>query len=160
MNTLKICCLFSDILVCSSKMLDTSQCQKPERKINFCGIRSSKFRHVYGLPVKKEKCYENIKITRNAQDGNYCAVNPKFIAVVVEVGGGGSFVVLPLSSCGRVSYNVWKVTGHTGPVLDVKWNPFNDNIIASGSEDCQIRVWGIMMGHRYENKVEWLKFVF
>ena len=76
-----------------------------------------------------------------AQDGNYCAMNPKFIAVVVEVGGGGSFDVLPLSAHGRVGYNVWKVTGHAGPVLDVKWNPFNDNTIASGSEDCRIRVW-------------------
>ena len=127
-------------------MLDTSQCQKPERRMNFRGIRSSKFRHVYGLPVKKEKCYENIRLTRNAQDGHYCAVNPKFLAVVVEVGGGGSFVVLPLEKCGRVDYNVWKVTGHAGPVLDVKWNPFNDNIIASASEDCQIRVWYIPDG--------------
>jgi len=114
--------------------------------MNFRGIRSSKFRHVYGLPVKKEKCYENIRLTRNAQDGHYCAVNPKFLAVVVEVGGGGSFVVLPLEKCGRVDYNVWKVTGHAGPVLDVKWNPFNDNIIASASEDCQIRVWYIPDG--------------
>ena len=127
-------------------MLDISQCQKPARKMNFHGIRSSKFRHVYGKPAKKEKCFENLRITRNAQDGNYCAVNPKFLAVVVEVGGGGSFVVLPLSTSGRIDYNVWKVTGHAGPVLDVKWNPFNDNIIASGSEDSMIRVWLIPDG--------------
>jgi len=99
-----------------------------------------------GSQPKKEKCFENLRITRNAQDGNYCAVNPKFLAVVVEVGGGGSFVVLPLSASGRIDYNVWKVTGHAGPVLDVKWNPFNDNIIASGSEDSMIRVWLIPDG--------------
>ena len=58
-------------------MLDESQCHKPEKKMNFRGVRSSKFRHVYGLPAKKEKCYENLRITRNAHDGNYCAVNPK-----------------------------------------------------------------------------------
>ena len=77
-------------------MLDTSKCQKPDRRMNFRGIRSSKFRHVYGAPAKKEKCYENVRLSRNAHDGNYCAVNPKFLAVVVEVGGGGSFLVLPL----------------------------------------------------------------
>ena len=65
-------------------------------KKSFCGIRSSKFKHVYGAPAKKNKCYDNIKITRNAGDSSFCAVNPKFLAVVVEVGGGGSFVVLPL----------------------------------------------------------------
>ena len=127
-------------------MLDTSQCQKPIRRMNFPGIRSSKFRHVYGLPAKKDKCYENLRITRNAHDGNYCAVNPKFLAVVVEVGGGGSFMVLPLSRTGRVEHNVWKVTGHEGPVLDLRWNPFNDNLLASASEDCRVRTWHIPDG--------------
>ena len=145
-------------------MLDTSQCQKPRKRMNFPGIRSSKFRHVYGLPAKKDKCYENVRISRNAHDGNYCAVNPSFLAVVVEVGGGGSFVVLPLDRTGRVEHNVWKVLGHQGPVLgkfkltrrtkltsiltilDVKWNPFNDNVIASASEDCRVRLWQIPQG--------------
>ena len=113
------------------------------RKMNFKGARASKFRHVYGKPMRKEKCFQNLRITRNAQDGNYCAVNQKFIAVVVEVGGGGSFVVLPLASSGRVDHNAWKVTGHAGPVIDVKWSPFNDNIICSASEDCLVRVWVI-----------------
>ena len=73
-------------------------------------------------------------------------MNPKFLAVVVEVGGGGSFLVLPLSRTGRVEYNVWKVTGHEGPVLDVRWNPFNDHILASASEDCRVRTWEIPEG--------------
>ena len=79
------------------QMLDTSV-PPPSGggKKSFCGIRSSKFKHVYGAPAKKTKCYDNIKITRNAGDSSFCAVNPKFLAVVVEVGGGGSFVVLPL----------------------------------------------------------------
>ena len=33
---------------------------------------------------------------RSAHDSSFCAVNPKFLAVVVEVGGGGSFLVVPL----------------------------------------------------------------
>ena len=105
------------------------------------GVRCSKFRHVYGVPAKRDKCYDNIRITRNAHDSSFCAVNPKFLAVVVEVGGGGSFVVIPLDRCGRVDHN-WssKVTGHSAPVLDIKWSPFNDNIIASSSEDCSVKV--------------------
>lgn len=39
---------------------------------------------------------------------------------------------------GRLDLNTSKVTGHRGPVLDVKWNPFNDNIIASCSDDCTV----------------------
>lgn len=68
----------------------------------FRGVRSSKFRHVYGVPAKREKCYDNIKITKNAHDSQFCAVNPKFLAIVTEVAGGGAFLVLPLDN---VSFN-------------------------------------------------------
>ena len=59
-------------------------------------IRTSKFRHVYGQPTRKENCFENIRITKNAHDSNFCAVNPKFLAVVLESVGGGAFLVQPL----------------------------------------------------------------
>ena len=36
-----------------------------------------------------------------------------------------------------------QVSGHSRPVLDIKWNPFNDNIIASASEDCTVKLWYI-----------------
>ena len=32
-----------------------------------------------------------------------------------------------------------KVCGHRGRVTDIKWNPFNDNVIASGSDDSTVR---------------------
>ena len=38
-------------------MLDTSMCQKPAARMNFRGIRSSKFRHVYGQPAKKVRVW-------------------------------------------------------------------------------------------------------
>jgi len=59
-------------------------------------VRSSKFRHVFGVPAKKEHCYEGIKITKNAHDSSFCCVNPKFIAIVIESAGGGAFLVLPI----------------------------------------------------------------
>lgn len=63
-------------------------------------IRSSKFRHVYGSPFRKEQSYENLRITRNAHDSSFCAVNPKNLAVVTESAGGGAFVVLPVERVG------------------------------------------------------------
>lgn len=38
------------------------------------------------------------------------------------------------------------VTGHKGAVLDIAWCPFNDNVIASASEDGVVRVWSIPDG--------------
>ena len=60
-------------------------------------VRYSKFRHVFGTPYKREKCYDNIKITKSPHDSNMCAVNGKFLAVVLEAQGGGAFLVVPLS---------------------------------------------------------------
>ena len=60
-------------------------------------VRESKFRHVFGQSYKKANCYDNINISKTTWDGGkYCAVNSKFFAVVLEVSGGGSFLVLPI----------------------------------------------------------------
>ncbi|XP_062619419.1 coronin-2B-like isoform X5 [Saccostrea cucullata] len=119
-------------------------------------IRSSKYRHIYGSIPKKELCYENVKITRNTHDSNFCAVNPKFLAVVTETGGGGSFLCIPLKSSGRVDPKTPHVCGHAGVVLDIKFNPFNDNIIASSSEDCTVKLWRIPEDGLKTNLTEWL----
>ena len=98
------------------------------------------------LLKRQEKCFEGVRISRSAHDSSFCSVNPKFLAVVVEVGGGGSFLVRPVVKTGRVGQAACKVAGHAGPVLDIRWNPFNDNIIASASEDCTVKLWYIPDG--------------
>ena len=44
---------------------------------------------------------------------------------------------------GRINPDYPLVGGHKGPVLDIAWCPHNDNVIASGSEDCVVKVWQI-----------------
>lgn len=122
----------------------------------FRGVRNSKFRHVYGQPVRRENCFDNVNITKNAHDSQFCAVNPKFIAIVTEVAGGGAFIVLPISKTGRVDFNAYKISGHSGPVLDIKWNPFNDNVIASCSDDCTIKLWYVPEGGLTSNLTDWI----
>lgn len=39
---------------------------------------------------------------------------------------------------GRVDVDVPRVTGHKGPVLDIAFNPYNENMIASASDDCTV----------------------
>ncbi|NWT75793.1 COR2B protein, partial [Prunella himalayana] len=97
--------------------------------------RSSKFRNVYGKAASREHCFDGIPITKNVHDNHFCAVNARFLAIVTESAGGGSFLVIPLEQTGRIEPNYPKVCGHQGNVLDIKWNPFIENIIASCSED-------------------------
>uniref|UniRef100_A0A3Q2U3C1 Coronin n=1 Tax=Fundulus heteroclitus TaxID=8078 RepID=A0A3Q2U3C1_FUNHE len=109
-------------------------------------VRSSKFRHVFGQAVKADQCYDDIRISTMTWDSNFCTVNPKFVAMIVDASGGGAFMVLPLNKTGRIDMSYPTVCGHTGPVLDIEFCPHNDNIIASGSEDCSVMIWEIPDG--------------
>ena len=73
-------------------------------------------------------------------------MNPKFVSIVTEAGGGGAFLVLPLEKVGRLDRETALVSGHKSPVLDIAWCPHNDNLIASCSEDCTVKVWFIPDG--------------
>lgn len=64
-------------------------------QMSFRVVRSSKFRHVYGQALKREQCYDNIRVSKSSWDSTFCAVNPKFLAIIVESAGGGAFIVLP-----------------------------------------------------------------
>lgn len=67
-------------------------------------VRQSKFRHVFGQAVKNDQCYDDIRVSRVTWDSSFCAVNPRFVAIIVDASGGGAFLVLPLhkvSAAGR-----------------------------------------------------------
>ena len=64
-------------------------------------VRSSKFRHVFGTPKKKDQCYDNVRLTKSPWESNMSDVNGKFLAVVLESQGGGAFLVCPLGKVKR-----------------------------------------------------------
>lgn len=106
-------------------------------------VRASKYRHVFGKPTRKEQCYDNLKITRNAWDTNLIKANPLYLSVNWEASGGGAFAIIPLDARGRLPEAFPLFRGHTGPVLDTDFNPFNDQIVASGSDDGKVFIWEI-----------------
>lgn len=71
--------------------------------MSFRVVRTSKFRHVYGTSLKREQCYDNIRVSKSSWDSTFCAVNPKFLAIIVESAGGGAFIVLPHNKVGFLS---------------------------------------------------------
>jgi len=113
-------------------------------------VRSSKFRHVFGTPAKKENSYDGIKPSRSAWDSNKVSASNKFVGVVWDASGGGAFAVLDTHKQGKLG-QFPLVTGHSGDVLDLEFSPFNDNIVASVSEDCYAKVWAIPDGGLKEN---------
>lgn len=117
-------------------------------------VRASKFRHVFGQPFKKEECYDELRVSRSAWDTNLIAANPSFFAVCLEAAGGGAFAVLPWKQTGKFDAKNPTITGHKSAVLDLDWNPFNDNLVASASEDCTAKIWNIPEGGLTENMTE------
>lgn len=109
-------------------------------------VRQSKFRHVFAQAWKTEHCIDDVRVSRVTWDSPLCAVNPKFIAVIIEAGGGGAFLVVPINKSGRIDQSCPTVCGHQAPVLDIQWSPHDDNIIASASEDNTVKVWQIPDG--------------
>ncbi|KAF8853057.1 DUF1900-domain-containing protein [Acephala macrosclerotiorum] len=109
-------------------------------------VRASKYRHVFGKPTKKEACYDNLHISRNAWDTNLVKANPEYLAVNWEAAGGGAFAVIPINEKGRLPEQIPLFRGHTGPVLDTDWSPFNDSLIASGSDDGKVFIWQVPQG--------------
>ncbi|BHF63646.1 Coronin-1C [Sparganum proliferum] len=110
------------------------------------GIRQSKFKHVFGKALKRDECYECVPITKGTHDSWLCCVNIKYLAIITESAGGGAFAVIPIEKTGRLPTELPLVTGHTAAVLDIKWSPFDDDMIASASEDCTIKIWRIPNG--------------
>jgi len=75
-------------------------------------------------------------------DSNFCAVNPRWIAIPWYVGGGGAVGILNVNEPGK-QQDVPLLTGHEGAVLDLDWNPFYDSVIATSSNDGTTKIWEI-----------------
>ncbi|KAK3692425.1 hypothetical protein B0T22DRAFT_369712 [Podospora appendiculata] len=106
-------------------------------------VRASKYRHVFGKNTRKEFCYDNLHISRNAWDTNLIKANPDYLSVNWESSGGGAFAVIPLEERGKLPDQIPLFRGHTAAVLDTDWNPFNDRIIASASDDAKVFIWQV-----------------
>lgn len=117
-------------------------------------VRASKYRHVFGQAAKKELCYENLKITKNAWDSNIITTNGKYLAVNWDASGGGAFAIIPLLEVGKAPDTVPLFRGHTGPVLDTAFNPFNQQQVVSCSDDGNILLWNIPEDFSFRHYVD------
>jgi coronin-1B/1C/6 len=105
-------------------------------------VRTSKYRHVFAAPPRKETVWDGVKLTKNAWDSNFVTVNPQYVAIAWQVGGGGAVGLVNVNVVSKLD-KVPLITGHKGPVLDLEFNPFHDNILATVSEDCYGKIWVI-----------------
>jgi len=106
-------------------------------------IRHSKYRHIFCDAPKPENTFTGIRLSTVTGDQQYIKASAKYY-VVALFGGGGPLHVGRLDRPGRFESGTSQlVSGHTGSVLDCDFNPFDDSMFASASEDTTIKLWSI-----------------
>lgn len=106
-------------------------------------IRQSKYRHIYADQPKVDNCWTGFRLSTATGEQQYIKASAKYFAVSLS-GGGGPVAICSVDQPGRFEPGTSPVLGgHSGNVLDFDWNPFDDSMIATGSEDCSIKLWSI-----------------
>lgn len=107
------------------------------------GIRHSKYRHIFADTPKPEHCFTGFRLCTVTGDQQYIKASSKYFALSL-IGGGGPVAICRHDRPGRFERGKsGLLSGHTGAVLDFDWNPFDDSMIATASEDTNIKVWSI-----------------
>jgi coronin-1B/1C/6 len=76
-------------------------------------------------------------------DQQYIKASSKYFAVAL-FGGGGLVYVGRHDRPGRfVPGSTPTLHGHLGAIIDFEWNPFDDSMLATASEDTSIKLWNI-----------------
>eukprot|EP01083_Nonionella_stella_P091497 255841_1 len=101
-------------------------------------VRASKFRHVFGEGNATEKCYTDVHGLCSGES-DYIKANGKFFCVAKKAGGGPVWIH-NRGDYGRFQLSHPLLNVHTSSVLDFDFNPFKENCIATGSDDCSIAV--------------------
>ncbi|OAF69989.1 hypothetical protein A3Q56_02260 [Intoshia linei] len=104
-------------------------------------FKTSKFRNVFGKPFHRNDTYDSISPSSFSGDSFLLAVNPKYLSIIVDRANGSSIQILPLQKYGRVDRYFNLLSKHAGPVYDIQFNPYNDDLLASSSDDCSIALW-------------------
>eukprot|EP00750_Incisomonas_marina_P023046 INCI501.3.p2 GENE.INCI501.3~~INCI501.3.p2 ORF type:complete len:478 (-),score=107.60 INCI501.3:71-1384(-) len=88
-------------------------------------------------------------------DHNFINGGTKHFALSVK-GGGGQVLVISHGNYGKVNQHGAPaiLNGHKSSVLDTAFNPFNGDILATGSTDCNICLWQIPEGGLKEDQTE------
>lgn len=100
-----------------------------------------RFTILFGDPLKEK--FENVKPASALNDSGLIKGNSKYVAVSWASSGGGALAILNAAKPSRLETSFPMIRGHNGAVLDFDFYPFNEDFIATSSEDCSVKLWKI-----------------
>lgn len=106
-------------------------------------FRTSKYRHIFADNPKPEQTFTGFRLSTVTGDQQYIKASAKYFSLALA-GGGGPIAVCRHDRPGRFERGKSQiVSGHKGHVLDMDWNPFDDSMLATSSDDTTIKLWNI-----------------
>jgi len=109
-------------------------------------VKTSKYRHTQPTPLKTG--WTKIKPAQHLCDtSNFMSANDLYWAMAWASTGGGKLALFSHDKPGQQEASGPPcIVGHTGPIIDFQFHPFDSSFIATASEDTTIKLWQIPEG--------------
>ena len=118
-------------------------------------FKASKYKNAAPIAPKKENLVNDLSIGSYKSHGNFIAASGAFVAFNWEQ-QGSNLAVLPLDAKGRqIKAQVPLIYAHTDFVTDFQFSPFDDGLLATGSQDLSVSI-----AHYYKSQIFVQKFSF
>ncbi|KAK0043020.1 coronin-7 [Biomphalaria pfeifferi] len=105
-------------------------------------FKVSKYKNAAPKFPKKEELIQDIPVSDiNASCGNHIKASCIYAAFNIDSGGGGNLGYLPLNASGRQGNTLPVIYAHADFVTDLDFSPFDDYLLATGSQDCKVNIW-------------------
>ncbi|XP_043955902.1 coronin-7-like isoform X2 [Gambusia affinis] len=116
---------------------------------------TSKFRHIQGVVMHRDKHITNIRnlnLTTPGECDGFC-VNRQRVAVPLAI-AGGQIAVFERSGPGRQPDTALPTIQNSVNVVDISWDPFDTHRLAVAGDDAKIRLWQVPEGGLKETLTE------
>ena len=103
-------------------------------------FKASKYKNAAPIAPKKENLVSDLSIGSYKSHGNFIAASAAYVAFNWE-SQGSNLAVLPLDAKGRqIKAQVPLIYAHTDFVTDFQFSPFDDGLLATGSQDLSVSI--------------------
>ncbi|XP_060082621.1 coronin-7-like [Ylistrum balloti] len=105
-------------------------------------FKTSKYKNAAAKFPKREEWIPELSVGNLMHScGNHIKASGAFMAFNTINTGGGSLGILPVSTSGRLSNGLPQLPAHGDYITDFEFSPFDDYVLATGSNDTNIKVW-------------------
>lgn len=106
-------------------------------------FKASKYKNANPVTPKPENIIRDLNLGSYRSQGNFIAASASFMAFNWDI-QGANLAVLPLDAKGRQNrQKMALLRASAETITDFKFSPFDDGLLATGSQDAEVKLWRI-----------------